>query len=163
MDIILSILTLGLKPLYERHYSFYSILVEFRNKLPRRQNEAKKLRDTDLDNGHPLKEILKTMTVMDLSTQKINLTESDIDLFYNKLNNFSYNFIIFKKYYKSYVRNLNRFSPKASNTNFDLAIIRDLLIETDARPLRPIPILMFHLKYKYKLTSWMFNLRTGKK
>lgn len=157
MDIILNILTLGLKPLYERHYSFYTILVEFRNKLPRKQNEAHKLTEKELENDIVLKDISKIMTIIDLSTQKISLTESDIDDFYNKLNNFNYDFIIFKKYYKSIEQNLNRFNPIAENRNFDIAILRSLLIEKESRPLRPYQIMKYHIKYKYKLTSWIFR------
>jgi hypothetical protein len=147
MDLILNILTLGLKPLHQRHYSFYEILVEFRNKLPRRQNEARKLTEKELEKNIVLKDISKIMTVVDLSSQKISLTESDIDEFYNKLNNFNYDFILFKKYYKSIVKNLNRFNPKSENTNFDLAILKELLVEKKSRPLRPIPILIYHLKF----------------
>jgi hypothetical protein len=117
----------------------------------------------DLENNLILRNISKTMSVVDLSTQKISLTESDIDDFYNKLNNFSYEFIIFKKHYKEFIRNLNRFNPKAQNTDFDLAILKDLLIEKKSRPLRPIPILIFRLKYRYKLTSWIFNRRFRKR
>ncbi|WP_394907483.1 hypothetical protein [uncultured Mesonia sp.] len=159
MDLILNILTFGIKPLYEKHNSFYEILVEFRNKLPRKQNEARKLTEKDVENNIMLRGISKTMTVIDLSTQKISLTESDIDEFYNKLNSFNYDFILFKKYYISIVKNLNRFNPKAENTNFDLAILKELLEEKESKPLRPIPILIFHLKYKYKLTSWIFKLK----
>jgi len=158
MEIILTILTLGLKPLYEKHYSFYKILVEFRNKLPRKQNEASKLFEKELKNNTAFKEFSKFGTVLDLSTQQMSLTESDIDDFYNKLNNFNYNFILFKKYYKSIIRNLNRFNPKAENNNFDLAILKDLLIEKKYKPLKPLPILMYHLKYEYKLTSWINKL-----
>ena len=159
MDLILNILTFGIKPLYEKHNSFYEILVEFRNKLPRKQNEARKLTEKDVENNIMLRGISQTMTVIDLSTQKISLTESDIDEFYNKLNSFNYDFILFKKYYVSIVKNLNRFNPKAENTNFDLAILKELLEEKKSKPLRPIPILIFHLKYKYKLTSWIFKLK----
>lgn len=162
MELILNILTLGIKPLYEKHYSFFTIIVEFRNKLPRKQNEARKLSEKDLENNLILKNISKSMTVVDLSTQKISLTESDIDDFYNKLNNFNYEFIIFKNYYKEFVRNLNRFNPKAQNVDFDLAILKDLLVEKKSRPLRPIPILIFHIKYKYKLTSWIFKRKLRK-
>jgi len=137
MDLILNFLTLGLKPLYERHYSFYEILVEFRNKLPRKQNEARKFTEKELEKNIVFKDISKIMTVVDLSSQRISLTESDIDVFYNKLNNFNYDFILFKKYYKSIVINLNRFNPKAENTNFELAILKDLLVEKKSRPLRP--------------------------
>jgi hypothetical protein len=163
MDILLNILSLGLKPLYEKHYSFFLILVEFRNKLPRKQNEARKFSEKDLENNLVLKNISKTITIVNLSTQKISLTESDIDIFYNKLNNFNYEFIIFKKYYKEFIQNLNRFNPKAQNTNFDLSIIKEILTNEDTRPLRPIPILIYHLKYRYKLTSWVFDKKIRKK
>lgn len=157
MDALINILTLWLKPLYEKHYLFYSIIVEFRNKLPRVQNEAKKLSAEDLENNLVFKGISKYSTVINLSTQKVSLTEADIDDFYNKLNNFNYDFILFKKYYRDFVKNLNRFSPKASNTDFDIAILKGLLIEERHRPLRPFPILIYHIKFKYKLTSWIFK------
>lgn len=163
MELLLNIITLGLKPLYKKHLSFYLIIVEFRNKLPRKQNEAQKLSEKDLENNLILKDISKAMTVLDLSTQKMSLTESDIDEFYNKLNNFNYDFIIFKNYYKEFIQNLNRFNPKARNNDFHLAILKDLLIEKKSRPLRPIPILLYHIKYKYKLTSWFFIMRIKKR
>lgn len=159
MDLLLNILTLGLKPLYEKHFLFFKIIDEFRNKLPRKQNEAKKMSQKDIVNDLAIKEVASIMTVLDLSTQKTSLTESDIDDFYNKLNNFNYNFIIFKNYYKKYVGNLNRFNPRAQDNNFHLAILKDLLIEKKSSPLRPIPILIYHLKYRYKLTSWIFKRR----
>ena len=79
MNILLNILTLGLKPLYKKHYSFFLILVEFRNKLPRKQNEALKISEKDLENNLILNNLSGIMTVVDLSTQKTSLTESDID------------------------------------------------------------------------------------
>lgn len=159
MDLILNIISLGLKPLYEKHYSFYTITNEFRNKLLRIQNRAHKMTKEELKTNPFLSDVSKMMTVVDLTPQKINLTESDIDLFYNKLNNFDYQFIIFKRYYKSFTSNLNRFNPKAENSNFDIAIVQDILIENKYRPLKPFPILLYHLKYKYKISSWIYKLR----
>lgn len=156
MKELINILTLGLVPLYKKHYSLFAIFEEFRNKLPRKQNEARKMSSAEIEKN-PVLRNYKYMTVIDLSTQKVNISESDIDLFYNKLNNFDYNFILFKKYYKRIIRNLNRFNPKAENKNFDIAIVKDLLTESDERPLKPFSVLLYHIKYEYKLTSWYYK------
>lgn len=158
MDIILDIITFGLKPLYEKHLLFYTIIREFRDKLPRKQKQARKLTEKEIQKNPILAEISKFHTIIDLSTQKISLTESDIDIFYNKLNNFDYQFIIFKDYYKKFISNLNRFAPNAKDNDFDLSFMNDLLQETKYHPLRPFPILIYHLKFKYKLTSRIYKL-----
>jgi hypothetical protein len=163
MEIIFNILTFGLKPLYEKHLSFYNIIRDFREKLPREQNRAHKPTEKELEPNLILSNISKTMTIIDLSTHKMSLTESDIDIFYNKLNNFDFQFIIFKDYYKEFITNLNRFSPKAESKDFHLALMNDLLQEKNSRPLRPIPILIFHLKYRYKLSSRIYKLIILKK
>ena len=163
MEIILNILTFGLKPLYERHLLFYNIINDFREKLPRTQKQAHKPTEKELESNLILSNISKTIQVIDLSTHKMSLTESDIDVFYNKLNNFDYQFIIFKDYYKEFIRNLNRFNPKAEDNDFHLALMNDLLKETKSRPLRPFPILKFHLKYRYKLSSRIYELMSRKK
>ena len=103
---------------------------------------------------------------LDLSAQKVSISESDLDQFYNKLNQFDYSFIIFKKYYQLYTQNLNRFQPKAENRNFDLAMIQ-LVLDIKYKPLKPIPVLIYHLKHEYKLTSkvyfWFVERRRTKK
>lgn len=153
-DLLLNILSLGLKPLYERHMVFHNIISEFRNKLPRPQNQAKKLTENEKENVWWIKNTsLKYFSVINLGTQKISLSEADIDEFYNKLNHFDFNFILFKKYYRQYINNLNRFKPKAEERNFDLAVLQQAIAMDKLRPTRPFPILVYHLKYKYKLTS----------
>jgi len=163
MDFILNLVTLGLKPLYEKHLLFYTIIRDFREKLPKKQNQARKLTEKDLLKNPILAEISKMLTFIDLSSQKISLTEADIDIFYNRLNNFDYQNILFKDYYKAFTSNLNRFNPKAKDKDFDLALINDLLLETKNRPLKPFPILIYHFKYKYKLTSSIYKLMFSKK
>lgn len=162
MKELLSLISFGLIPLYKKHYSFYQIIEEFRNKLPRKQNEAKYMNELELENNLILKNISKGMTVVDVSVEKVNLSEADIDLFYNKLNNFHFDFILFKKYYKQIVNNLNRFNPKAENKNFDIVIVKELLTEDINHPLRPIPILIYHIKSKLLLTSWYFRWKNKK-
>lgn len=154
VDIILNILTLGLKPLYEKHLKFHTIIVDFRNKLPRQQNQAKTLSEADKDKIWWMKGTsLAHFSVMNVGTHKISLTENDIDEFYNKLNNFDFSFMFFKKYYKSYIRNLNRFNPVAENKNFELAVLQKAIEIKSISPTKPFAVLWFHVKFRYTLTS----------
>lgn len=99
IDFVLNILSLGLKPLYERHLRFHQIIADFRIKLPRPQNQAKSLTEKEKNQVPWLNETsLKYMNVMNVGTHKTSLSESDLDEFYNKLNNFDFSFILFKKY-----------------------------------------------------------------
>lgn len=50
MNWIPIILTLGLKPLYDKNLSYSRIITDFRNKLPRHQNRAKKLTQKEKTN-----------------------------------------------------------------------------------------------------------------
>lgn len=154
IDFVLNLLSLWLKPLYEKHLLFHQIITDFRNKLPRPQNQAKSLTDQEKNQLQWIKETsLKHMNVLNVGTHKVSLSESDLDEFYNKLNDFDFRFVFFKKYYKQYIRNLNRFNPKAENKNFDLAVLQKAIQSDKLRPTKPLPILLFHLKYKYNLTS----------
>jgi hypothetical protein len=159
LDILLNIISFGIKPLYEKQLIFYKIIEEFKIKLPRKQNQAKKPNQKEIEKDFPhLKKVSKYSQVIDLTHHKMSLTESDIDTFYNRLNNIDFKFILFKNYYKKFIRNLNRFEPKAENGNFHLALLSDLLEETDTRPLKPFSVIKYHLKYEYKLTSKIYEL-----
>lgn len=154
IDLILNILSLGLKPLYEKHLQFHQIIKDFRNKLPRPQNQAKTLTKEDKDKIWWMKGTsLEHFSVLNLGTHRVSLTETDLDDFYNKLNNFDYSFILFKKYYMEYIINLNRFNPVAQNKNFELAVLQTALEADKLRPTKPFSVLCFHFKYRYKLTS----------
>jgi hypothetical protein len=101
------------------------------------------------------------INVVDLSTYKTSITEADIDQFYNKLEYFDYSFMLFPDYYKRFTANLKRFKPKAENKNFNLFMVQQVLKENSLKPLKPIPVLMHHLKWKIKWTSsiyiWFHN------
>jgi hypothetical protein len=154
VDIILNILTFGLKPLYEKHLKFHNIITDFRNKFPRPQNQAKTLTDEDKDKIWWMKGTsLKHFSVLNVGTHKISLSENDIDDFYNKLNNFDFSFMLFKRYYLGYIRNLNRFNPIAENKNFELAVLQKAIEIDNLRPTKPFSVLWFHVKYRFNLTS----------
>jgi hypothetical protein len=155
LDIIFNILSLGLKPLYEKNLSYYKMIREFREKLPRRQNEARKLSEAEKKNS-PVLSSLQHFTVVDLSTHKTSLNEADLDMFYNKLESFDYSFMFFKNYYKRYTRNLNRFNPKAQHKNFDLVMLQNVIKDDPIHPLKPFDVLIYHLKWKFKFTSKIY-------
>ena len=92
----LNILSLGLKPLYERNLTYYKIVQNFREKLPRPQNAASTIKEEERKKiGLPE---LKGINVVDLATFKTSISESEIDQFFNKLEYFDYSFIIFSKF-----------------------------------------------------------------
>ena len=162
-NIIISILSVGLKPLYDKNIAYYKIIKDFREKLPRQQNQAKKLSTEEIEKSPFLHNSFKYMTVVDTSNHKVGLSEVDIDIFYNKLNDFNYNFVAFSNYYKDFTKNLNRFNPKAENKNFDLVIIQSILKDDPQHPLKPLDVLIYHLKWKYKLTSRVYTrIKYGK-
>ena len=88
--------------------------------------------------------------------EEVSLTEADIDTFYNVLNNFDFSFILFKNYYKKYIANLNRFKPELLDGNIDLTFLIIAIAEDKWKPTAPIPIFLYHIRYKYKLTSKFF-------
>ena len=123
-DLLLNILSLGTKPLYERQLRFHDIITEFRNKLSR--------------------------------LVEVSLTEADIDAFYSELNNFDFRFTLFTEYYQRYIANLNRFKPESRDENLDLTFLMIAIAEDKWKPTKPLAILSYHIRYKYKLTSRFF-------
>lgn len=160
---LLSILTFGLKPIYDKHVAYYGIICDFRDKLPRHQNQAKKLTTDQIRERPYLGETAKHVNVVDTSTHKTNITEADIDLFYNKINNFDYRFMFFRSYYLESTKNFNRFNPKAQNGNFDLIVLQTVLKDDPRNPYKPFDVLIYHIKWKLKLTSPFFIWRTKKR
>jgi hypothetical protein len=123
-DVVLNILTLGIKPLYERNMRFHKIIAEFRNEVSR--------------------------------SHKIGLTEVEIDEFYNKLDNFDFRFILFSNYYKRYIDNINRFKPEEEDKDLDYAFLKIAVAPDKWKPTKPLPVFIYHIQYKYKLTSKFF-------
>lgn len=155
-NIIISILSLGIKPLYDKNVAFYKIIKDFREKLPRLQNQARLMSEEEINNHPLLHESFKIFAVINTSCHKTTISEGEIDIFYNKLNDFDFSFIFFKKHYKDYTRNLNRFNPKAQNKNFDLIILQKLLNDEASYPLKLQEVLLYHLKWKFNLTSKIY-------
>ncbi len=154
LDLLLNILTLGIKPWYEKNSAYSKIIFEFRNKLPRPQNEARVLTAEEKKN---LSGLMRQITVLNLAPHKTSVTDQDIDQFYNALNNFDYNFVTFKNYYKGYTANLTRLKPQAANKDMDLAVLQLILKNDPMHPIKPFPVLFFHLKYRIGWSSKIYK------
>jgi len=127
--------------LWKRNNSYYNLIKEFRNKLPRPQMSAK-----PFESNLPF-------TTINVSTHRTSLTESEIDVFYNSLKYFDYSWVLYKRHYRAHANNLFRFDPKATNKNFDLIMVQQILNDETLYRLKPLDILVYHLKYKHKITS----------
>lgn len=151
--LLMNILSFGLKPLYKRNIAYYKLIKEFRIKLPRHQNQAKQMTADEIEKHPFLPESAKYITVLDMSIHKPNVSESEIDLFYNKLNEIDFSFVFFKKYYKEFSNNINRLKPAGSKGNLDLIVLQRILQDDPLHPLKPFDVFGYHLKWKFKLTS----------
>ncbi|QAA82668.1 hypothetical protein EI546_13490 [Aequorivita sp. H23M31] len=94
-----------------------------------------------------------------------NLPESpleveDIDHFYDRINSLRFSF--FGNYYRKYIENLNRFRPSEEN-NFDVTFLKIAIAEDEWKPTKPYPVFIYHLKYRFKLTSFFFIKRQKKR
>jgi hypothetical protein len=154
--ILVNIFSLGLKPLWEKNNSYYKIVKEFREKLPRHQNQAKQLTEKEIQQNTWLGETAKYINVVDVSTHKIHISEAEIDLFYNRINDFDYSFVFFKKHYQALTKNLNRFNPKAENKNFDIIMLQHVLKDDPLYPVKAFSVLLYYIKWKFKLTSPLY-------
>ncbi len=129
-DLVLNILSLGTKPLYEKQMRFHYIITEFRSKLSR------------IEEG--------------------SLTIADIDEFYTDLDNFDFSFVLFTEYYQKYIGNLNRFKPNTEDENPDVTFLLIAIAEDPWKPTDLFGVFMYHIRYKYKLTSRFFIARQKK-
>jgi hypothetical protein len=161
VDLILNIITFGLKPLYEKNISYYNLISDFRKKLPRPQNEARKITDEEIDKNPFLPESMKYVNALDLSAHKTSITEQELDMLMNSIQYFDYSLMLFKSYYKAYSKNILRFKPTSENGNFDLVMLQQILKDDPIHPLKPIPVIVHHFKYKIKpfTTFYVWNLK----
>ncbi len=157
VDILLNILTLG----YRKNYSYYKLILEFRKKLPRPQNEARKITDEEIDKNPFLPESMKYVNTLDLSTHKPTVTEQELDFFINSIQYFDYSFMLFKSHYKAYSKNILRLNPTSENGDFDLVMLQQILKDDPIHPLKPIPVLVHHIKFSIKpfSTVYVWNLK----
>ena len=165
VDLILNIVTLGLKPLYEKNISYYNLINDFRKKLSRPQNEARKITAEEIDNNPFLPQSFKYVNALDLSTHKTSITEQELDFFMNSVNSFDYSFMFFESYYKAYSNSILKFKPECKNGNFELVLLQSVLKDDPIRPLKPIPVLVHQLKYSIKpfSTFYIWNFKRKRK
>lgn len=165
MDLILDILTFGIKPIYKKNISYYNLINDFRKKLPRPQNEARKITDEEIDRSPFLPKSLKYVNSFDASSHRTSITEQELDVFMNSIRYFDYSWMLFKSYYKAYSKNILRFNPTSENGNFDLVMLQQILKDDPIHPLKPIPVLLYHFKFSIKpfSTIYVWNLKRKNK
>lgn len=91
------------------------------------------------------------------------LTIEDIEDFYSKMNNFNFRFVFFSDYYKKYIENLNRFKPNTEDRYPDITFLLIAIAEDEWKPTEPLPVFIYHLKFKYGLTRKFFVSNLKKK
>jgi hypothetical protein len=151
-EIILNILTLG----YKKNNSYYKLISEFRIKLPRPQNQAKRLSEREIEDNPFLPDSLKHIAVYDLSTLKTSLSEQELDMFFNAVQEFDFSCLFFKKYYKRHKANILRLKPTTSERSVDWVVLQKVLQEDEIHPLKPNKVLIHHLKFEWKFTSRVY-------
>lgn len=152
IEIIFNILTIG----YRKSNSYYKLISEFRIKLPRPQNQAKRLSDKEIEENPFLPDSLKHISVYDLSTLKTSLNEQELDMFFNAVQEFDFSCMLFKKYYKRHRANILRLKPTTSQRSVDWVVLQKVLQEEDIHPLKPNRVFIHHLKYEWTLTSRVY-------
>ena len=152
LEIALNILTLG----YRKNYSYYKLISEFRIKLPRPQNQAKRLSEKEIEENPFFTDSLKHISVYDLSTLKTNVNEQELDMFFNAVKEFDFSCMLFKKYYKLHRANILRLKPNIDQKSVDWVVLQKVLQEDDIHPLKPNRVFIHHLKYEWTLTSRVY-------
>ena len=149
IDLVLNIVTLSIKPFYEKNLSYFILIDNFKKKLPRPQNQARKLSDKEKENKPLMPDFFKYVNVVDLSTHQSSISEQDLDLFINSIQYFDYSFMLFKPYYKAYSNNILRFKPTSKNGDMDLVVLQEV-VKDNAYPLKPFAVLIYHFKLRLK-------------
>ncbi len=146
LEAILAVITLGIQPLYKHQLSYYKLISDFRTKLPRPQNQARKITHQEIEKKAILPESLKYGTAVDLSTLKPSLTEQDLDEFYNSLLHFNFSWFLYKKYYKEHRDNLLRLMSDVSLNNLNLVVLQKVIEDDPKHPLKPTDVIALHFK-----------------
>ena len=129
------------------------------NKLPRPQNRGRILSNKEIQTNLNLSEVAKNACIINVSHHRVSseLTDADLDAFYNEINDFSKRVWLFKEYYKSYTNNLNRLNPQCISRNLDLIVLQQILENDRDYPTNFLPVLVYHLKRKFKLTTAVYE------
>jgi hypothetical protein len=149
--------------LYKKNTLYYQIIKEFREKLSRPQTEARKLSDSQIERHPFIPNSFKDIRAIDVSTHKTAISESELDVFYNKLRYFDYSFVLFKKHYKGRTEEFLRLNPKSVNKDFHLVLLQEVLEENSLHPLEFRKVLVHHIKYEWKFTTYFYTWKIRKK
>lgn len=141
---------------YTNYDAYDKIVREFKiDQLPRDQNRETKLLVTAMPR-YLRSELACHSNAVNLAAHQTSISEKDLDKFYNQINDLTPRLWFFKEYYRDFTNNLNRLNPKAKSGNLDLVVLQQIL-QDPKRPTKFWSVLLFHLKYKYQLTSRIYK------
>jgi hypothetical protein len=143
--------------LLRKNYTYYKLVRKLSLKLPREQHQAIKLSDSQIINSPILDNGLTNFTVYDLSTQKISITEQDLDVFFNEIRTFDFRFVAFRKYYEKHRKNILRLNPEVGVKSVEWIVFQIALEENETHPIEPTRVFLYHLKYEYKFTKFIYR------
>lgn len=123
LSLFISLVKILFPQLYKKNNSYYLLLKKFKTKLPPNDKKAKELTKDEKNNSDFIPDELKGFRTFDASKHNTSIQQHDIDVFFNELENFNYNFMFFHKEYKKFTYNLYRFKD-ASNKSGDFKLIQ---------------------------------------
>lgn len=122
LGLLLTLILTSLKYLRDRNLLYPKLIKDFRNKLPNKINSS-------TITIHPYLGI----NIVDVSTQKQTISLSELNEFFNKLENFNYFLMFFKKYYLEITNNLLRLKNNDINSidyKVNIDIMKNIIDES---------------------------------
>lgn len=113
---------------WKKNNAYYHLLDDFSKKFPINKGTHKS--NEELKNT-PFENIAKIASVVDLSTQKINMSQSDLEQFINSNKEFDLQFILFKSKHKRFMDNIISKYEDMSTTQgkLNLHIIQKIIMD----------------------------------
>lgn len=122
--ILVLFFSLFLMYLIKQNVTYSKIVDDFKLKLPSNAKKAKPLSKTTIKKLSKTIPSIKTISTVNLNTLTYKPTISEINEFYNKLEQFDYRCVLFSNIYKKEIKNLLRFQ---NGSNMDIVMIDKIL------------------------------------
>lgn len=140
---------------YDKTKEFISSIEQFKNKLPTEDKSATPMSE-DLQHKLNLTELSTFVSLKDLSNQEVLLPKNERAEFQNHLTNYPYKKILFPVYYESYSKTIVRLLKSKDDIGLNIALIKDIIYDTQHHPIEPTDVFKHQLKYHWKVTSWLY-------
>jgi hypothetical protein len=145
LDFILKMTEGLVKVLFGKNQAYYKLVTDFRNKLPRPQNEGKVLNNSEISEHPYLPKFAKHVTTVDLDSIKTSVTEQDLDVFINRIRHFEYRYMLWNGKYQAFSNNILRLKPELSPPNTDFYTLIIILNSDAVGQLKPMNLIRLKL------------------